>query len=117
VWFVDAHERCVKRMHDGLLAYYATDRAKLLEFIDAEKLTHILVQKERVGPLFAVRSGVAEPIQSELKKHLAGKKAEQFVLNRPPTSAILFTHGQYQLLDVAALKAAWASSPEPVPSQ
>lgn len=104
VWFVDAHQRCMKTMREALLAYYAIDRNELYDYLEREKITHILVQRERVGSQFAVKSGVAEPLQSELKKWLAGKTPIQFMLARVPNDAVVFRHGNYELVEVTKLK-------------
>ncbi len=107
VWFVDAHERCVTRMTNALHGYYAVDRRALLDYLSSDRITHILIHKERLGPQFAVKSGVAEPIQTVLKKWLAGKTSAAFVLNALPADAVIFRHGPFELIDIAKLKSGW----------
>jgi hypothetical protein len=107
VWRVDAHKRCVDMMMGALLAYYSIDRRALFDYLEREKITHILVHKERVSRDFAVKSGVAEPMQGKLKKWLAGKNHGQFVLNDVSPGAIVFRHHNFELVDVERLRIGW----------
>lgn len=108
VWFVDAHARCMKRMIDGLTAYYAIDKKLLFEYLEREKITHVLVQRERVAaPTWLAKSAVGEPLNTELKKIIAGRTSEELLLNQIPPQAMVFHHNQFDLVDVAVLKRFW----------
>lgn len=109
VWFVDAHQRCIDWMNNAVRAYYAIDRGALYKYLEQDKITHILIHKDRLGPEFAKKSRVAEPIQTTMSAVQAGKASNVFVLNYVPQNSIIFRFGQYEVVDVEKMKAGWGA--------
>lgn len=112
-WFTKSWARQKKRTTDTLAALYSTDEREVLRFTEEYRITHLLVNRSRMGRNARGSSGSFEPFTSETKKLLLGKDPNDFVLNRPPKDAILFKSGRFQVVSVERLRRAWGKSDAP----
>lgn len=108
-WFTKSWARQKKRTIDTLSALYATDEETVLRFTEEYAVTHLLINRSRMGRSARTASGSFEPFTSETKKLLSGRNLSEFVLNKPPKDAIVFKSGRFQVVSVEKLKRAWAA--------
>ncbi|MCA1732090.1 MAG: hypothetical protein LC732_00625 [Acidobacteria bacterium] len=107
-WFTESWKRQKKRTLDTLAALYATDEESVLRFTEEYDVTHLLINRSRMGRSAGSTSGSFEPFTSETKKLLVGKSPNQFVLNNPPKESVVFESGRFQVVSVEKLKGAWS---------
>jgi hypothetical protein len=106
-WFVKSWERQKKRTVDTLAALYSTDEREVLAFAEKYNVTHILVNKTRLGRGARAHAGSFEPFSTDAKRILEGKNLNKLVLSKPPKESIVWKSGRFQVVSVEKLRAAW----------
>lgn len=109
-WFTTSWARQKKRTIDTLAALYATDEEAVLRFAEEYDVTHLLINRSRMGRRARSASGSFEPFTSETKKLLAGKNPNHLVLDKPPKESIVFKSGRFQVVNIEKLKQAWSKT-------
>jgi hypothetical protein len=107
-WFTKSWARQKERTMDTLAALYATDEAEVLRFTEQYGITHLLINRSRMGRSARGTAGSFEPFTSATKKLLLGKDPDEFVLGKPPKEAVVFKTGRFQVVSVEKLKRAWS---------
>lgn len=112
-WFTKSWARQKARTNDTLAALYSTEEKAVLEFTEKYAVTHLLVNRSRMGRGARSSSGSFEPFTSETKRLLAGENLNRVVLNKPPKQSVVFKSGRFQVVSVEKLKRAWSSEKPP----
>lgn len=110
-WFTKSWVRQKQRTMDTLALLYATDEQEVLRFTEQYGITHLLLNRSRLGRSARGTSGSFEPFTSATKKLLLGKEPNQFVLGKPPKEAVVFKAGRFQVVSVEKLKRTWLKAP------
>jgi hypothetical protein len=106
-WLVEPWRRRREFTIRTLQAMYATDRQALLEYCRRERVTHILVNRDRYASDFRARAQMFEPFGGFLRDYLIDIQLEQLVLHAPPREAILYEDGSYRMIAVQRLNETW----------
>ena len=108
VWFTEDWKRQKKRTQDTLLALYATQPSDVLDYCEANGVTHFLIRTDRYRPDLRRGAALFEPLTGFITEHLATVSRQDLVLLHAPASSIIFERGSYRLIDVVALRSAWS---------
>ncbi len=108
VWFTEDWKRQRSRTQDTLAALYATRRSDLLDYCRRYGVSHLLIRADRYGPDLHRGAAVFEPLTSFIEERLASVSREDLLLLRAPAPSIVFEARSYRLIDVEALRNAWA---------
>ncbi len=95
-------ERRLLRMHDAM---FSADRARVLAFVDEEKIDYFVLDTRQFDALDD--SGLFFPIRSFVTAIWDARKPEGFVLAAPPDAAVVYRDGPTVVVDAHALAAAW----------
>ncbi len=108
-FFTSAWRASVERTRATFAALYATDRAEVLAFCARWNVTHLLLRPDRYRDDFRKRAKYCDPFDAENKALLREIDRERLALLDPPGEAIIFRDHKFLVVDVAALRAAWAA--------
>jgi hypothetical protein len=114
-WLKGSWARQRARTEDTLLALYATDPKRVLDYADRNQVTHFLINRGRYGADFLTRARSFEPFNAFVGQNFKGLRQHDLVFRAPPRGALIFSAGRYQLYSVDKLRAAWQPSPSQAP--
>lgn len=93
-------------------AYYENDLADVLAFCDAERIDWFIVDRTRFATVEQGDGQLFEPVRSKVVAVFAARKSGGFALERLPPALVAFRHGDYDVVDVARLRA-WVKDRRP----
>jgi hypothetical protein len=102
-------------------AYYANDLNDVVAFCDQEKIDWFIVDRTRFAAVEQGDGQLFEPVRGKVVAMFEAKKAQGFAMASLPKDVVAFHHGNYDVVDVAKLRAfvsarAPTSAPSPSPS-
>ncbi len=107
-WFKGSWATQRARTEDTLRAFYARSPAQVLDYARRNHVSHLLVNRLRYRGDVSRNAASFEPLTSYARRLTLGRGPEEFVLSRPPSSAVVLSHGSLELVDVAKLEKAWS---------
>jgi hypothetical protein len=96
--YYDEMERRIRAMMD---ATYATTKEQVLAFAEKEKIDYFIVDHRVFDE---VEESLFEPIRKDVVKMQKQRKAQGFFLEHVPADAIVFHHGDYDVVDLKRLE-------------
>jgi hypothetical protein len=93
-------------------AYYANDFADVVAFCDREKIDWFIVDRTRFAGVEKGDGQLFEPVRSKVVAIFDARKANGFVMASLPADVVAFHHGDYDVVDVAKLRA-WVARGRP----
>lgn len=98
-------DEVVRRTKGMYRAFYATEYSQVLDFAEREKVDYLITDRRRFkrlergdGQLFPPLRGMVAPMFRECRR-------KGCVLENPPPEAVVFTHRNYRVIDLAKLRA------------
>jgi hypothetical protein len=103
-WLVRSWKRQKERAQETLRALYAIDDEDVFRYAEKYGVTHFVINRKRYGTSFVQRSASFEPLTQFATKLLRKRELSALVFEHIPSSAIVFTHGDNVVVDVARLR-------------
>ncbi|HET9955016.1 MAG TPA: hypothetical protein VFQ61_10955 [Polyangiaceae bacterium] len=106
-WLTLSWARQKARAEDTLRAFYATDHETVLSYARKYRVSHLLVNRSRYRGDIIRQSRSFEPLTTFARELLERADLNGLVLANIPAPAIIYSHGNLDLVDVEKLQRAW----------
>jgi hypothetical protein len=107
-WFTLSWARQKKRAMDTIDALYATEESAIIDYAEANHVTHFLINRNRYKSNLSRTAGSFQPFSDYAKAAIRKKSKRDFPFSSPPKEAVLFESGRFSVVGVKQLKESWA---------